>query len=854
MAVSTIKSETKTPKHGGTFLRLRHFLLLLATLLLTLAIFSHAPGDYAVIQGGSDGPPSNWIGSVGANLSCLAFYLFGLGSYVLVVVLALGALRIVLPRGERRHGYWPGVLVLTLGATLLFALNPNMFVEQTEALGIGRQNRPESVLSGGTIGQVLVAPQADQLPPGCLRQLIGPVGSAIVGWALTLLGVLLIYLTDWRDIVKWALQRRESVELASKPAATLSERLAIFHNVNAALKELCRRPEPAAAVPAADALPVNMPIPAAPPQAPLPPVAPPPPPVPPASVPVPAPVEDEAEPEPEPAMVAKTPPARPYANPFARVENRSVEASAAGEDDILTTAPIPNTEPLERGKDLSAPRGKEFVLPPASMLSRGFESNGESPETIEASKAKLQRTLQSFKVDATVTGHLSGPRITRFEVSLEEGVKVDKISKLDRNIAMDLEAKHVRILAPIPGRNVVGVEVPNREAQAVFLRSVMESQEWLESRGEIPIVLGKDVSGKAVVLDLARAPHLLIAGATGSGKSVCMNTLIMSLLFKFKPDELRLILVDPKVVEMEAYKTLPHLITPVVNDASKVPLALRWAVNEMERRYRVLAAARVKNLKGFNSRPQSGEIQWDDEGQPIPEKMPVLIIILDELADVMMSEAKGDVETSIAKIAQKGRAAGIHIVIATQRPSTNIITGVIKANLPTRIAFQVGSLIDSRVILDKPGAETLLGRGDMLFVPPGCADLERIQGAMVDDADIIKIVEFISSQCSQQFDTRVVAEEKEDGDGDEASIDDAPEYGPLVERYLQPGDDSLVARALEVIVVDRKASTSYLQRRLKIGYNRAAELIDLFEERGLVGPAQPGGNKREVLIFDEFAE
>jgi S-DNA-T family DNA segregation ATPase FtsK/SpoIIIE len=318
---------------------------------------------------------------------------------------------------------------------------------------------------------------------------------------------------------------------------------------------------------------------------------------------------------------------------------------------------------------------------------------------------------------------------------------------------------------------------------------------------------------------------------------------------------------------MAAYYCLPHLITPVVNDAQKVPLALRWAVNEMEKRYRILAKAKTKNLAGFNSRNMSEVEELDDAGRPLPEKLPILVIIIDELADIMMSDARKDVETSVARIAQKGRAAGIHIVIATQRPGVNIITGTIKANLPTRIAFKVGSQTDSRVILDQNGAEKLLGKGDMLFIPPGSSNLERIQGAMVDDKDIVKVVEFVSSQSEQTFDQKVVAEPEEaaagaavfpnddedfnDNDGDNDDTQGDIGNSPLVHKYLRSGDSDLMRKALELVLLERKASTSYIQRRLSIGYNRAAEIMDELESRGLVSPPLPGGSKREILVFDE---
>ena len=449
--------------------------------------------------------------------------------------------------------------------------------------------------------------------------------------------------------------------------------------------------------------------------------------------------------------------------------------------------------------------------------------------------------------------------MTRFEVTLEPGVNVRKVEQIADNIAMNLAAQSVRILAPIPGRPVVGIEVSNSKASAVFMRSVMESPEWRSGKAEIPIALGKDVSGKSVVLDIASAPHMLIAGSTGTGKSVCSNSLIMSLLFRFRPDELKLIMVDPKVVEFDVYKDLPHLLTPVINDSAKVPVALRWAVNEMEKRYRILAAARVKKISEFNARPLNGEPVFDSDGVQIPDRMPVLLVIIDELGDLMMTEAKKDVENSITRIAQKGRAAGVHVVVATQRPSTNVITGVIKANLPTRLCFQVRSLIDSRVVLDSPGGEKLLGKGDMLYMSPTSMHIERVQGSFVPDSDIQKVVEFVSAQAPQNFNNEVLAEEDPDAEpdvDDGGDDDDAPwdtgktDVSALVKKYLRPGDGDVMRQALEVVILERKASTSYLQRRLSIGYNRAAELIDQMESRGIVGPPSGSGNKRDILVFD----
>jgi len=544
---------------------------------------------------------------------------------------------------------------------------------------------------------------------------------------------------------------------------------------------------------------------------------------------------------------------QPQVQPQVKIQPQVTKHVALDESEpTVFEPPIPNVAITRRGESLNPSNNGYYDLPPVSLLSDGVTEAGESEEMIKRNKAVLQDVLDSFKIDGQVDGHISGPRVTRYDISLAPGVDVNKISKLENNIKMNLRVKSIRILAPIPGRDAVGVEIPNQTSMAVYASEIMRTEAWRKSSYDIPVVLGKNVSGEPVVMELAKAPHLLIAGTTGSGKSVCMNTLILSLLMRFNLDDLRLILVDPKVVEHAPYQTLPQLITPVINDAEKVPLALRWAVMEMEKRYRQLADVRVKTLKEYNNLVAGNRAGGT--------KMPYLIIILDELADLMMTEAKGEIETSINRIAAKGRAAGIHIVVATQSPRRDVITGLIKANLPTRISFAVSSYMDSRVILDRNGAETLLGRGDMLFLKGG-AEMERIQGAIVPEEDITNVVSFISRQARPDFNSDVMSDPEaadETDSGEEENPSSGRDFrkitvsnaGPLVKKYLQPGDDDLVARALEVILVDRKASTSALQRRLKIGYNRAADLMDLFEERGMIGPDQQGGKPREVLVFD----
>lgn len=864
------EKDKNIPVHKG--FKFKYCFYGVIILMLLMSLLSHQPGDFAVLQGGSDSAIKNWIGITGAHISCFMLLFFGVAAYPIMFFLMLCALRPLFPIPVRRKGYWGAVLVICIGTTILFGMYPDEFAIRTNALGIGHSHAPELALSGGVIGQQIAAPKTEGVRAGVVRHYIGSVGTMIVALVFIATGLFFVWCADWHMVLVHMFNRDYSLGRADKlktPVLSRAERKNAANDddeviapktISPEIKGLAEEPE-----------------------------------------------VDE-KPEKSSSLFSKFSRNKDTANKDVEVKSggsllsRLVNESGVKPDAIspkdelddddddnafMVKKPAPQPSPAASERDMpeaqiytpppptaaggakirkkSASGGRmvglnDFVLPPISMLSRGKEGSGESAEALRRSSQILQETLESFKVDGQVTGIISGPRVTRYEIQIAPGVKVEKVANIANNIAMQLEAESIRVLAPIPGRNAVGVEAPNSKPSAVYLRGLMESPEWKENNCNIPIILGKDVAGKPVVTDLAKAPHLLIAGATGSGKSVCMNTLIMSLIYNFRPDELRLIMVDPKVVEMEMYTALPHLITPVVNDPQKVPIALRWGVNEMEKRYRMLARVKAKNLEGFNERPLAKIPVFDDNGDEIPAKLPYLVIIIDELADVMMTDAKSDVETSVARIAQKGRAAGIHIVIATQRPSTNIITGVIKANLPTRIAFRVGSIVDSRVILDQKGAESLLGRGDMLFMPPGNPNIDRIQGAMVEDADIEKVVEFVSSQVEQTFDDNVVSDSEngyEGGEDFEPSvsgeyIDDAPDIAPIIKKYLQSGDSELIHKALEITLLERKVSTSYLQRRLGIGYNRAAEIIDTLEERGIVSAPLPGGSKREILVFDEI--
>ena len=622
------------------------------------------------------------------------------------------------------------------------------------------------------------------------------------------------------------------------------------------------------------------------------PVAPPAPAPQPAPAPAPAPVQPVSAPQPqesydepeEPAAAAdndieleagieEEPPA-PVTEPKPAPRVIPVQTFAENKKkfDHAAPPPAPADEPPP-----PPPVYEEYHLPSPMLLDRHGDAIAEEDQAyIREASLSLEKTLESFGVNGYVSNITVGPRVTQFEIALNPGVRVEKVTSIQNNIAMAMEAQSIRIRAPIPGKDAVGIEVPNKASSTVFLRPLLESATWRDSHAAIPILLGRDIAGSVYLTDLSKAPHLLIAGSTGSGKSVCMNTLIMSLLFRFSPDELKLIMVDPKVVELEMYRPIPHLITPVVNDPKKVPLALRWGVNEMERRYMVLAKVKAKNLAAFNSRPPDPQPVIDDYGETVPPKLPILIIIIDELADIMMTDAKSDVETSICRIAQKGRAAGVHLVIATQSPRKEVVTGLIKANIPTKIAFRVSNGMDSRVILDAVGAEKLLGNGDMLFNPPGAAVLERIQGAYVSDSEIAKVIDEVAAQRPQTFDDGIFAggdEEEEDeapkgrrgkgkasrDGGYDDEMDDYDEVDGMAnsdvvraaaDKYLEPTDPPIMVRALEIIINEQQVSTSYLQRRLGIGYNKAADIIDKLEQRHVISAPLPGGQKRTILITD----
>jgi DNA segregation ATPase FtsK/SpoIIIE, S-DNA-T family len=483
--------------------------------------------------------------------------------------------------------------------------------------------------------------------------------------------------------------------------------------------------------------------------------------------------------------------------------------------------------------------GKEYELPPLSLLQPlPADKERAIPGDCQMTAKVLVETLAEFGIQSEIKHVEQGPVVTRYELLPAAGVRVEKIGQLQNNIALMLKATSVRVQAPIPGKGVVGIEVPNSSATKVYLREILEGEAWHTSKAAVPIILGKDVGGNDTILDLAEMPHLLIAGATGSGKTVCMNSILTGLLMSRTPAQLRLMLVDPKLIEFSVFNHLPHLIVPVITDPKKVGFGLRWAITEMEKRYKLFARAGVRNIQGYNSRPVEQKLVPEPEGEvadeeKMPDRLPYIVIVIDELADLMMV-AQADIENHIARLAQLSRAVGIHMILATQRPSVNIITGTIKANFPARISFQVAQKVDSRTILDTVGADKLLGRGDMLILQPTSSKLVRAQGAMTNDADILNVVDFIKKRHTPNYELAIKQHIEKTGPGADFSDDDGV-------------DEDLLEAAVQIIRETRRASVSLLQRRMKIGYNRAGRLMDKLEEQGIVGPVH-GSDPREILI------
>lgn len=850
--------------------------LLAAALLLLAAQLSFDPGDLPFVRQPAHDPAHNWIGPFGAYLAYFFFHLVGLTAYLVPLAIALFGVAFLVgwPGHFRARPWrvlgWLALLVFSVSGLLHLANDTEDMARLRDAL-----NAPSL---GGRAGWLLYKAQFGPYATGFF--LLGQAGATIVYASLLLVSVM--FLTDFHLatlIARW--RERRDAELANLPPAERELRR------RARELEKKKRELEAEVEEAADGQGLGLD------GKPLPPPE----------------VRDLSVPQLKPGQKGRAPgeaaEAAPAASPAKEPEPADEEVViATGREvgratsaDILgkpVTAPpaaapseSPDAPPVKpppspkiydhSGALKRKPRKPmtvaqpavigNYQLPPLTLLQLPDTTvkPTESKEELMANARLMQQTLAQFDITITPGDITKGPTFTRYELHPAPGVKLERIVALTNNLAAALKAERIHILAPVPGKGSVGIEVPNPVKTKVIMRDLLESDEWRNTKCRIPIALGKDVYGHPIIQDLAEMPHLLIAGSTGSGKSVCINSVIASLLYRFGPDQLRFVMIDPKVVELQHYNVLPHLVVPVVTDPKKVVLALRWVVNEMEKRYQIFARVGVRNIKSFNERPKGKPLPPAEPELPltakkekveagadgfavevdeeivvpreddivIPEKLSYIVVVVDELADLMLV-APADVEMAIARITQMARAAGIHVIVATQRPSVDVITGVIKANIPARIAFQVASRVDSRTILDAMGADKLLGKGDLLFLPPGSAKLLRCQGALITDHEIQGIVDFIAKQGKPNYEveiTQQLTRREDEGGGDEESGE----------------DESLIEQCIEVIRSEQKASTSLLQRRLGLGYGRAARIMDVLEDRGIIGPAN-GAKPRDILM------
>ena len=782
--------------------------LLFAGTLLFFALISYTPKDipswfWFSHVSPANHPAQNFIGPLGAIVAGICYQLIGVFASLLLaaVLLGFGAAKLFHPRLRVTLRIPWIILFLISGACLDQACGISHF--------LGRKVPVDIQGPGGLIGYRLSDEHRGLLPAA-----LGPVGSVllVVGVYLTTLilvtGLRPIHLV--REMVnlmrrsvanlhEWRVRRTIRKSDLKEQLKTQKGRSALEALQKQLKKRGLRVPEPVATMISPDEL-ANRPAPK---------------------------VVDTTVPSTERVVSRRRP--------------SLAELRASEEKSKAAPSPTSATSSWE-----------DYVLPGVDLLEEhSLEARtATDPSELQEVQQILIETLAQFGIAVGPGDITKGPTITRYEVYPAKGVRVDKIVSLERDLARATSAERINILAPIPGKDTVGIELANTRKVTVKLRELFQSTDWdtAKEHARIPLALGKDVYGKTIIADLAQMPHLLVAGTTGSGKSVCINALIASMLFRFTPEEMRLVIIDPKMVEMQAYQSLPHLAFPIVTDPKKVLLALRWLIDEMERRYRMFARAGVRNIVGFNGRPKKPVAVADrgDEEEAlttrsgstppateevVPDRIPYVVVIVDELADLMQT-APADVETAIARITQMARAAGMHVIVATQTPRADVITGVIKANVPSRIAFQVASKIDSRVILDENGAERLLGQGDMLYLPPSASRLIRAQGVLVTDNEIHALVEFISKQSPPAFDTAM---------HEKLQSTSAPEEEVTAE------DEELVEKCIEIIRQEKRASTSLLQRRLRLGYTRAARIVDILEQRGILGPGE-GAKPREILV------
>lgn len=778
--------------------------LLFAGTLLFFALISYTPKDipswfWFSHVSPANHPAQNFIGPLGAIVAGICYQLIGVFASLLLaaVLLGFGAAKLFYPRLRVTMRIPWIVLFLISGACLDQAWHISDL--------LGRKMPVDIQGPGGLIGYRLSDEHRGLLPAA-----LGPVGSVllIVGVYLTTLilvtGLRPIHLVremvnlmrrsvakvrEWRvrqRIRKSDLQQKQKTEKQWRAVEALQKQLK---------KKGVPVPEAVGAMISREEL-ANRPAPK---------------------------VVDTTVPSNEPGVTRRRP---------SLAELRATEAKAKA-------APSPAS---------ATSTWEDYVLPGLDLLDEhSFEARtATDPAELQEVQQILIETLAQFGIAVAPGDITKGPTITRYEVYPAKGVRVDKIVSLERDLARATSAERINILAPIPGKDTVGIELANSRKVTVKLRELLQSSDWetAKEHAKIPLALGKDVYGKTIIADLAQMPHLLVAGTTGSGKSVCINALIASMLFRFRPEELRFVIIDPKMVELQAYQSLPHLALPIVTDPKKVLLALRSVIETMEGRYKLFARVGVRNIVGFNARPKKPVAGTGDPGQDgepasstpaieeeIPDRIPYVVVIIDELADLMQT-APADVEMAIARITQMARAAGIHVIVATQTPRADVITGVIKANVPSRIAFQVASKIDSRVILDENGAERLLGQGDMLYLPPSASRLIRSQGVLVTDEEIHRLVEFASAKSPPAFDP---------------AMHEKLQSAAAPEEDVTAEDEELVEKCIEIIRQEKRASTSLLQRRLRLGYTRAARIVDILEQRGILGPGE-GAKPREILV------
>jgi len=828
-----------TTKNGSSVTIAPHriigWLLVPLLIFVLLSMLTYNWRDISWLQIPANHPPANLLGLVGAWCTFFGYHLFGLGIWMIPVWMAAAAALLILDRMDELWSRTGWVVACLLALCALLQLASGMLEGTLEELNIDPN-------AGGAIGNWLMTSTTEQW--------LSPVGGGLLALTLVVFtGIMAVGPAHISALARGAVQlwrnwREQQAAAAERRGAVRAERADLLSEQEAhkaaergftgggTRPRSLRNAESGARNPEAEAAKTEK--------------------------------EGAATPNPEEERRAELKRRAEEARVATRLAAEQAKSAAdsqttpaAGQSGSRAVAQDRQTVQLAtRPAAVVAPETAfaNYRLPDISLLDP--VPSGEAVHGDTANMAKLLvDTLAQFNLLVEVTHIEPGPVVTRYELLPAAGIKVEKISGLANTLQMVLKAASLRIQAPVPGKNVVGVEVPNPKARMVTLREILQGGAWATGAGkmEIPLALGKDVGGADMVFDLASAPHLLVAGATGSGKSVCLNAILAGLLMSRRPDELKLLLVDPKRVEFPIYNNLPHLLVPVVIDAKKVAFALRWVIVEMGRRYKMLQAAKVRNIVAFNARDHARQVELPLDGVPgaggdtaLPARLPYIVVVIDEVADLMLTVGQ-EIELSITRLAQLSRAVGIHMILATQRPSVNVITGTIKANFPGRIAFQVAQKTDSRTILDQQGAESLIGRGDMLFLNPKNGRLIRAQGALVNDGEIARVTDFIRGQGGPAFDpslsNKLEKVQESSPDEDDAGGGGAPTSG----EGDDSADEELIQQSIQVIRDTRRASTSSLQRRLRIGYTRAARVMDILEERGMVGPPR-GADPREILI------